>query len=64
VTLGALAANLAIVYVALRGARGLLGAIGEGGAVAIAKVASLFLAAIGVMMVRVGVMGILAQRAT
>lgn len=59
-TLAALVANLLIVYAALVFSRKILGVIGEGGAIALAKIASLFLAAIGVMMVRVGVMGMLA----
>lgn len=55
-TLAALAANLAIVYVTLRLAGPILRLVGPGVAVAAAKIASLFLAAIGIMMLRVGVL--------
>ncbi len=60
VTIAALVANLAIVFVVLSGAQRILGVIGVGGSIAAAKIASLFLAAIGVMMVRVGVAGVMA----
>jgi multiple antibiotic resistance protein len=61
-TIAALAVNLAIVYGVLSGAKRVMAIVGEGGAVAMGKIASLFLAAIGVMMVRVGVTGMLAAR--
>jgi len=63
ITLAALAANIAIVFVVLRGAGLILRVIGPGGAIASAKIASLLLATIGVMMVRVGVMGTIARAA-
>jgi multiple antibiotic resistance protein len=57
-TAAALAANLAIVLVTLRASDRIMRFLGPGGAVAAAKIASLFLAAIGVMMVRVGILAI------
>jgi len=59
----ALVANLAIVYVVLRSSERLMRLIGPGGAVAAAKIASLFLAAIGVMMVRVGLTAVISRSA-
>jgi multiple antibiotic resistance protein len=59
-TLTALGANLLLVYAALRSARWILALVGEGISVALAKVASLLLAAIAVMMIRLGIQGILA----
>ena len=47
--------NFIIVWIVLANARWLLKLIGEGGSKAFAKIASLFLAAIAVMMIRVGV---------
>jgi multiple antibiotic resistance protein len=55
VTLLSLAANLVLVYLALRFSGAILRIVTPAGAVAVAKIASLLLAAIGVMMVRVGV---------
>lgn len=57
-TLAALVVNLAIVALVLRSSDRIMRLIGPGGAVAAAKIASLFLASIGVMMVRVGIFGI------
>jgi multiple antibiotic resistance protein len=54
VTLTAFAANLVLVWAALRWARQIERVLGEAGARAIAKVASLLLAAIGVTMIRRG----------
>src|SRR5438552_2045681 len=54
-TIVALIANLLIVYVALRSSGRIMAFIGAEGAVAAAKIASLLLATIGVMMVRLGV---------
>ena len=59
-TLTALAANLVIVFIALRSARWILSWVGEGISIALAKIASLLLAAIAVMMIRLGIQGILA----
>ena len=55
-----LAANLAIVLAVLRASDRLMRLLGPGGAVAAAKIASLFLATIGVMMVRVGILDTIA----
>lgn len=60
-SLAALIANLAIVWVVLRASDRILRVIGRSAAVAAAKIAALFLAAIGVMMVRLGIMGILGR---
>jgi len=54
-TLLALGANLTIVFLALRFSDAILRFVTPAGAVAVAKIASLLLAAIGVMMVRVGI---------
>ncbi len=51
--------NLVIVWIAFRYAHKVVKIIGESGAKALAKVSSLFLAAIAVMMIRVGIMGLL-----
>jgi multiple antibiotic resistance protein len=51
--------NLTIVWVVLHYADQLLKILGKGGSRAVAKVASLFLAAIAVMMIRVGITQIL-----
>ncbi|MDR3625439.1 MAG: MarC family protein [Ignavibacteriaceae bacterium] len=50
--------NLFIAWVVLVNARWLLKIMGDGGSKAFAKIASLFLAAIAVMMIRVGVLNI------
>lgn len=60
ITISSLLANLLAVWLTFRYAGNLLGLIGPGGAKAIAKIASLFLAAIGVMMIRVGILAIIA----
>ncbi len=52
--------NFLIALIVLLNAKLILKAIGDGGSKAFAKIASLFLAAIAVMMIRVGVLNILA----
>jgi multiple antibiotic resistance protein len=54
-TLISLLVNLFIVWVVFRNSRWIGAALGEGGSKGFAKVAHLFLAAIAVMMIRVGV---------
>jgi multiple antibiotic resistance protein len=54
ISLTALLANLAIVWVALQYSSVILRFFGVGGIKAVAKIASLFLAAIGVRMIRIG----------
>lgn len=58
-TLSSLVANLAIVFVGLAAGPFLIGLTGPAVAKAVAKVASLFLAAIAVAMIRAGVVGFL-----
>ena len=53
--------NFLIVWVILANARWLIKLIGDGGAKAFAKIASLFLAAIAVMMIRVGITNVMAH---
>ena len=53
--------NFIIVGLVLSNARWLIRIIGEGGTRAFAKIASLFLAAIAVMMIRVGVLNIISS---
>ena len=53
--------NFIIVLLVLLNAKLLLKVIGDGGSKAFAKIASLFLAAISVMMIRVGVLNILSM---
>jgi multiple antibiotic resistance protein len=60
VAVAAFAANLCLAWAALRWAPGIERVIGEAGSRAVAKVASLLLAAIGVTMVRAGLEAILA----
>jgi len=62
VALAAFAANLLLAWAALRWAPGIERVIGEAGSRAVAKVASLLLAAIGVTMVRAGLEAILVER--
>jgi multiple antibiotic resistance protein len=54
-TFASLGLNLIVVWLTLASAAALLRMIGAGGAKALGKIASLFLAAIGVMMIRKGV---------
>lgn len=54
VTIGSLLANLAIVWLVFRYSEVVVRVLGRGGSKAIAKVASLFMVAIAVMMIRVG----------
>lgn len=53
--------NLLIVFIVLYYAEKLVDVIGESGSKAFAKVASLFLAAIAVMMIRVGIMEVIKE---
>jgi multiple antibiotic resistance protein len=57
-TIVSMALNLFIAWLVLVNARWLLKIMGDGGSKAFAKIASLFLAAIAVMMIRVGVLNI------
>jgi multiple antibiotic resistance protein len=59
VTLAALLANFALVLLMLLNARWIIRVMGEAGAEAFAKVASLFMAGIAVMMIRSGILGLL-----
>lgn len=59
ITLVSLLINLLITWIVFRYAYSIVRLIGNGGAKAVAKVMALFLAAIGVMMIRVGVNGII-----
>lgn len=54
VTLAALLANMAVVWIVLRGAEGLMRRLGQDGAQVISKIASLILTAYGVMLIRHG----------
>jgi multiple antibiotic resistance protein len=51
--------NLAIVWILFSQSKWIVKVIGDGGAKAFAKVASLFLAAIAVMMIRVGIVNLM-----
>ncbi|MCH8942440.1 MAG: MarC family protein [Bacteroidetes bacterium] len=53
--------NFIIVWIILANANLFIKVIGEGGAKAFAKVASLFMAAIAVMMIRIGIIGIISS---
>ena len=53
--------NLIIALIVLLNAKIILKVIGDGGSKAVAKIASLFLAAIAVMMIRVGVLNLLSM---
>ena len=53
--------NFIIVWIVLANAKWLLKIIGDGGSKAFAKISSLFLAAIAVMMIRVGVLNIMSH---
>ena len=59
VTMGALLANMAIVWVILRSAQQLMQWLGHEGAQVISKIASLVLAAFGMMLIRHGVLAVL-----
>ena len=61
ITIISLLANLLIVWLAFRHAKLMLRVMGEAGSKAFAKVASLFLAAIAVHMIRVGIADFLAK---
>lgn len=56
-TVGSFLANLLLVYVVFRSSRGILRIIGESGTRAFAKFMNILLAAIGVMMIRRGLEG-------
>lgn len=62
VTLMSLIVNLAIVWMIFANSKYLLRVIGKGGAKAFGKVAAMFLAAIAVMMIRVGISNIVEGR--
>ena len=59
ITLGALFANLIIVLLVLLNSKFIIRIMGEAGSQAFAKVASLFMAGIAVMMIRSGIEGVL-----
>ena len=59
VTIVSILANLLLVWLIFRNSNIVLKLIGEGGTKAFAKVAALFMAAIAVMMIRVGMSGML-----
>jgi multiple antibiotic resistance protein len=61
-TLAALTANMAIVWLVLMSSEGLLRWLGRSGADVVSKIASLILTAFGVMLVRRGVLEIVAGR--
>ena len=60
VTVAALVANMAVVWLVLRGAEGLMRRIGPEGAQVISKIASLILTAYGVMLIRHGLAAVAA----
>ncbi len=60
-TLGSILLNMALVYTAFAFGPQLLGYLGAGFSKAVAKVASLFLAAIAVAMIRAGIVGMLVE---
>ena len=60
-TLGSILINMSLVYAAFAFGPRLLARFGTGFSKAVAKVASLFLAAIAVAMIRAGIVGMLAQ---
>jgi multiple antibiotic resistance protein len=60
-TLGSILVNMALVYIAFAFGPRLLARFGSGFSKAVAKIASLFLAAIAVAMIRAGIVGMLAQ---
>jgi multiple antibiotic resistance protein len=60
-TVIALMLNLFIVWISLRNAEGIIRIVGKGGIVGISKVMALLLAAIGIMMIRLGIEGIIRQ---
>lgn len=61
ITLAALLVNLLIVWIVFRHADLVIRLIGQGGAKAFAKVAALFMAAIAIMMIRIGLTNIIAS---
>jgi len=60
-TVIALMLNLFIVWISLRNAEGIIRIVGKGGIVGISKVMALLLAAIGIMMIRLGIEGVIKQ---
>lgn len=63
ITLGALVANMALVWVILRASEWLMPRLGREGAQVISKIASLVLTAFGVMLIRQGLGALLSVRA-
>ncbi|GAB4390938.1 MAG: MarC family protein [Thermodesulfovibrionales bacterium] len=61
-TLIALALNLVLVWLVLLGARRVVRLLGENGVAALSKIMALLLAAIAIMMIRLGLEGIIAGR--
>jgi len=61
VTIGALIANMAIVWIVLRCSEWLMQRLGREGAQVISKIASLVLTAFGVMLVRHGILAIIGR---
>jgi multiple antibiotic resistance protein len=60
-TLGALTLNLIIIWIVFRNSESISKLMGPPVSKAVAKITSLFLVAIGVMMIRIGVMGVLGK---
>jgi multiple antibiotic resistance protein len=60
-TVIALILNLFVVWVSLRNADWIISVIGKGGVIGISKVMALLLAAIGIMMIRLGIEGVIKQ---
>ena len=58
-TISALIINLIIVWIAFLSSGKIIGVIGDGGAKAFGKIISIFLAAIGIMMIRSGIFDII-----
>ncbi|MBE0644702.1 MAG: MarC family protein [Bacteroidetes bacterium] len=59
ITMGALVANCVVVLIVLLNSKWIIRIMGEAGSQAFAKVASLFMAGIAVMMIRSGIEGVL-----
>jgi multiple antibiotic resistance protein len=60
-TVIALLLNLFVVWVSLRNAEWIISIIGKGGVIGVSKVMALLLAAIGIMMMRLGIEGVIRQ---
>jgi multiple antibiotic resistance protein len=63
-TLISLMLNLSIVWISLMNADAIIKVVGKGGIVGISKVMALLLAAIAIMMIRLGIMNIIKQNMT